>query len=280
MNTTWSAAGGYREPAWRWQRAQSLQARPNQPALKEDDRWVARASQFLQKTAGNTNSTKSSTKFGTSIGQATALFQESPSQRRWELQARLLTDESMAVIADRMTLPLETVRAFEALFFDVRGYLQFSDWIACKVLRFAYSPNSRAEAIGYAWMSFAYYGGIAALDIVLAATDNRQLPDEIRLRLGPDVEFETTRLLLRAKLAVAAHLAHTPRQLADLAVIQERLQKMECTASSDDSQNADRLRVMSRLNRMIGGSSNSAPQTVAVKQTININEPVIDTTAE
>jgi hypothetical protein len=37
---------------------------------------------------------------------------------------------------------------------------------------------------------------------------------------------------------------------------------------------------MSRLNRMIGGSSNAAPQTLAVKQTINISEPVIDKTAK
>jgi hypothetical protein len=226
--------------------------------MKRDD-WIVRAVQFLQSTAGG-KELATSPPNQAAIAESLRLFQELPSQRRWELQARLLTDAPLNEVARQIALPEDTVQAFEALFFAVRDDRTAHDWIACKVLKSFQAPTSREEALGRTWMFFAHSGGLAALEIVLAATTNRPLPQWILERLGPDTELASKRLICSAKLAVAAHVAQSPRELATVARIAEQMGRAASgTSTSSDSHDAKLLRVMARFNRILG-TSGTAPR--------------------
>jgi hypothetical protein len=259
MSQDVTAAEFTREPDWRWQRALILFRQKLRCGAKRDD-WIVRAVRFLQSTAGG-KELATSPPNQAAIAESLRLFQESPSQRRWELQARLLTDAPLNEVARQIALPEDTVQAFEALFFAVRDDRTAHDWIACKVLK-SFLAASREESLGRTWMFFAHSGGLAALEIVLAATTNRPLPQWILERLGPDTELAAKRLICSAKLAVAAHLAQSPRELATVARIAEQMRQTKPgPTSSSDSHDAKLLRVMARFDRILGNSGTTPRRT-------------------
>jgi hypothetical protein len=260
MSQDVTAADFTRQPDWRWQRALSLSKRKERCGRKCDN-WIVRAVQFLQSTAGG-KELATSPPNQVAIAESLRLFQESPSQRRRELQARLLTDAPLDEVARQIALPEDTVQAFEALFFAVRDHRTAHDWIASKVLKSFLAPTSREEAIGRTWMFFAHSGGLAALEIVLSATTNRPLPQWILDRLGPDTELASKRLICSARLAVAANLAQSPRELATLAGIAEQMRQTKPgPTSSSDSHDAKLLRVMARFDRILGNSGTAPRRT-------------------
>lgn len=111
-----------------------------------------------------------------------------------ELQARILTNERVSSIAQRLELPIAVVHTFETLFFDVRSRLTHSDWIDSAVI------GPRVDAwhlrdVRQLLLTTAYHGGINAFEKLIepfASTDwdsltssdffdrRRSIPVEVR----------------------------------------------------------------------------------------------------
>jgi hypothetical protein len=99
------------------------------------------------------------------------------------LEARLLTDESFAQIANRMGLGESAVRLYSDLFFDVRDRMQATLWVLKIILG---SPETRCkfnedgtltdEQRGLLYRLFAYYGGPLVLDAMVAGISGVTLP--------------------------------------------------------------------------------------------------------
>src|SRR4051794_3270112 len=62
------------------------------------------------------------------VWQAFQWFYAPDAAFRYELEARLLTDESIEELATRYQVDRAAIESFETLFFDVRGRRQCRDW--------------------------------------------------------------------------------------------------------------------------------------------------------
>ena len=108
--------------------------------------------------------------------------------RRQELEARLLTRESLEEIASKLGAHPKAIEYYASLFFDVRDALDHRDWVLLMIRnRMRYDEEcgcSRAEAErGYVMRLFGYVGGPLVLDALmnpLGATTPPQNADEIR----------------------------------------------------------------------------------------------------
>ncbi len=147
-----------RQPHWRWLLAQSYQECRRDPEVRQD-KWIGAAS----KKVFTLITVKSAAK-RKAIDQAEQIWEQS-GVTRWELEARLLTNQALSDVASAMDLPEMVVKAYEAVFFDVRAYLSKTDYIAGTVLQCdrEYYPSE----VGRIWQRFAYWGGVAVLETIL-----------------------------------------------------------------------------------------------------------------
>src|SRR5262249_54616531 len=110
-----------RPPDWRWLRAADLWEKGGQPSSHEADAWVRNALAFhrlLQQDRDLQKRTRLSALF-----QAHQLYCDE-SLRRWEVEARLLTDEPLAQIAAKCGSTPRVINAFEKVFFNVHDRLE------------------------------------------------------------------------------------------------------------------------------------------------------------
>src|SRR5262249_21936789 len=97
--------------------------------------------------------------------------------QRWEVQARILSRQTDDEIAAHSGLTPDTVRCFETLFFRVRDRLDAADWIAARVVGAGLWRGFAREELGRVWMAFGFWTGPRVLDVVIAVTRDRPLPD-------------------------------------------------------------------------------------------------------
>jgi hypothetical protein len=117
----------------------------------------------------------------------------------WELEAWLLTEEPPAAIAGRLGLSVGSVRAYEALFYNVRdrrdadGFLRH---VAIGAIPIRGLPPRRIDLL---WKLAAFHGGARVLDALVAPVRElfeRRLPlpgvaDLVGLVLGGRLDAET-----------------------------------------------------------------------------------------
>jgi hypothetical protein len=84
-----------------------------------------------------------------------------------ELEARVLCNSPPELIAERCGLTADVVRAFEAVFFDVRHLLEASGYIFHQVIGRPIIDGFSPDDMGCVWKFFAYLRGQHALEILL-----------------------------------------------------------------------------------------------------------------
>ncbi len=218
-----------RSPAWRWLRAVDLADSDRRVVQGSDDKHVRAAVRFvraLELVRSDRVKARLARRFP-ALHAAHALYAAGPSWPRWELEARLLTDESFDRIGDRLGLSGATVEAYHDVFFDVRGRLDTYDWVAHHVLGRKVRVGLTEDDIDLVLKLYAYQGGVVVLDDLLAYY--REPPD-------PSVRTEVldadARAALRAKLMIRSSIlarglpADGPSALRWVDVLQRAVDKL------------------------------------------------------
>jgi hypothetical protein len=164
-----------RSPSWRAERAVYLAERLPQPFRlgREDDFYVRSLWRYLTelREAGDDHKQRSSVRheFST-VYQAQQLRFNQDHLRRSILEARLLTEESFATIAERYGVEAALIEHYEQLFFAVRDRLESRDWIhkvigaPSLVCGNDESRDCLERRRGVLYRIIAYRGGSTALD--------------------------------------------------------------------------------------------------------------------
>jgi hypothetical protein len=156
---------------------------------------------------------------------------------RWEVEARLLARQTDEEIAARCGLDPHTVRSFEAIFFCVRDRLHASDWVTFQAVRGGPWNSFAGDQPGTLWRAVAYSGGPLLLDLVIAVTTGRPLPDSIRASFASfsgNAAHEEARLRLRCKLTLALMTARSPAEVKAVVEAREQLRRLDGEARTGD----------------------------------------------
>lgn len=95
--------------------------------------------------------------------------------QRTVLEARILADQPVEEIAERMQLERNTIATYEALFIDVRPYLRCTEWISQEVLKDNSSWGVNQYDVTGLWRSFAYQYGVEPLEHLLTGVTRAAL---------------------------------------------------------------------------------------------------------
>ena len=198
-----------REPHWRWEVSNNF-LRYSQDVRIVADPWLL--------TAWNVRRTPSSPP-GTRgfYARAARDIWLDNSQIRWELEARILLNQSRQEIADVMVLPAKVILAYERLFFDVRERLAAKDYIVGYVLK-RQEPLT-PQHVGRIWAFFAYFGGVFVLEDLVAHYRELQLTDYSYLLAEPEPRADLTPLHAAIERALLVELTRDLDLLTSLAKI-------------------------------------------------------------
>jgi hypothetical protein len=221
-----------------------------------DDEWVDLARRVERALRhGHTNEEcRRLTRRYPHIMAALHLAEDPSSTQTWELKARLLTDEPLAKIAERMTLPLATVEAFEALFFNVRGHLHARAWIATQVIGPGLWVGFEKAELGKVWMTLAYQGGPCVLEVVMAVTLDRELPPWLLADCKGDRRLSEAELRFGVKRLAAALTQQSTRAWQALLRLHTKKRQLEGRDAAIDDVMGDFLALVERIRKVPSGS--------------------------
>ena len=228
-------------PDWRWTRAGQPQS--NYPKNESDD-WIARTRALRGDPKGEANFPD--------LRQAIELQREAEPRRRNEVQSLLLTRMPFSDIAERCRLPLKTVEAFAALFFDVRDRLRARDWIFLRAIGCGPWNGFGGEMPGGIWRYAAFTGGVDVFDAVHAVTLNRPIPDRLLPSNSSDRRVAKARLRVATELWIALVTAKTDADVANVLEIRRQLQALERKQNSHLADDADVFGTMEHFLLTIG----------------------------
>jgi len=126
----WLPDSFYRQPNWRWLRAEYLIATGRRMNARIDDEWVSTARKVLQG-----HRTESASKVAAVRAAREIQFGKPAVKEEWE--ARLLTEEPLECLAERFAVPTIVVEAFSELFFAVRSMRKATDWLLARAIGFS-----------------------------------------------------------------------------------------------------------------------------------------------
>src|SRR5207302_1211707 len=130
-------------------------------------------------------------------------------------------------IAGRVGLPAAVVEAYEAAFFAVRGMRQATDWLLIQAV--GYCPfGGFTEPLPWAgWRLAGFTGGPLLVDLVIAATAGRPLPDGFVTEAGPRGAYAAARSRLLARLWMWSMAAVTDEEFAHVVKVRQRLRDLD-----------------------------------------------------
>jgi hypothetical protein len=183
----------FKEPAWRWRRAEYLFEHGRLP-LPLDDALTREAWLFRRALEGcRTDADRDQLAGFPALAEAHAVYSGEP-LRRAELEARLLAGGDGGTIAQTMGLSPSCVAAYHDLYFEVRPHLNAPGYILGVVLgggRIFYAPNPADQVL--LLKLFGYGLGGLGVDAFL---DYLRDPPTIPARLD-DLDLPTLRRLCR-----------------------------------------------------------------------------------
>ena len=157
--------------------------------------------------------------------EAFALYQ-SQGQFVWELEAHILAGQTDDGIEAAMAVPAAVVEAYEHAFFDVRRRLEAEDYIfAVAIGRSNFGGHDESDLKGL-WAHFGYSAGPRILELVMAVSLGRPLP-EWALREAPSAaDAELLELRIKAML-IAETGPLTPAKLKKLKVVRVQIDELQ-----------------------------------------------------
>ena len=133
---------------------------------------------------------------------------------RWELQARIVANESAEAIAQRMTLPQSLVEQYEAAHFDVRSRLIHCSVVLREIIGAPINDVWMPSEVARFWMWLGFTYSASTLDEVIPpflALDDKLRLLGLRAYLHPACDVcEQFRILVAAKLVPAAATLSEP----------------------------------------------------------------------
>lgn len=206
----------FRRPCWRWDFAQQLHAKGARFNYR-DDRWVAAARKYLAHCDKVLAKKRVRNSKEINLVRGALAIQEGPAERRWLAEAAILASETPEQVAARCDAPVATIEAFEALFFDVRPWLGYRDWITARVFDGLRPERLREGYPGSVAKLFAYRGGPLVLDAVHAVVSGGPFPawcehnaasDDAQLRVSVELAMRMTAAVYPAEIAELCRLKH------------------------------------------------------------------------
>jgi hypothetical protein len=136
---------------------------------------------------------------------AYAIYQAAASFQRWEIEARLLTDESFAQIAAKCASDGQSIEVYHATFFDVRERLRTEGYVLHQVLGPRVHAGLTEADVDVLLKTYAHAGGSHTVDaLVRYYREPPTLPERPETLEPGELQELRTKLLIKAAI-----LAHT-----------------------------------------------------------------------
>ena len=208
---------------WRWLRAGVLAPTRRRLDPRIDDDWVAHARIVRRACARWPAATKGNL---SAISAAGELWGGAGSEVRSALEARLLTPLPIQRVAEVCGLCADVVEAYHAVFFDVRPRLSATDWLLREAVRWRPTTHLGVPEMGQLWKYLALVGGEKVLEVAIAVTTGRALPEWLTDSFHNSA-LDEAQVRLKVKLSLSAMTVNTPQAWKAVAAIRKRLRKLE-----------------------------------------------------
>jgi hypothetical protein len=251
----------FRRPDWRWLRVLKMADRYPTPgrASKRDDKWVKAARNFLLRWRSKETDEEREDLWLEQPGlfYAYDLFARQPSEPEGAmfLEARLLARQTPEYIAECMGTIPDTIRWYEALFFNVSDKLHQRDWITARVLLPALMKNHDHSGSKYdedialpfkdsivarpfldaSLKLFAYFGGVHIIDVMITGfQQGKPLASPEDMANWFDNHMSTT---VRRRVSQAAMQFEINKyNITELLTVHTRIMEIERSEESQDQQ--------------------------------------------
>jgi hypothetical protein len=227
-------ADPFRQVDWRWRLAVALLdgGKPLSPA---NDRAVREAAAFLQAWRGcqdEPDRLRLALDMPALYG-AHQLYLAADTFAKWEVEARLLTDEPYAQIAEKCGRDPQVIEAYHETFFCVRDRLHAEGYVLHQVI----GPKAHAgltEAdVDVILKLYAYAGGPLVVDALVRYYREPPIVPE-RPELLPSAELQELRTKLLLKASILAHtLPANASGLKKMAVLAEAVKVIRSALRTD-----------------------------------------------
>lgn len=215
----WLPGSFRRRPEWRWLRAEFLAATRRRRDPRIDDDWVVDARTTLRNRGCGQPKVAA-------VEAAREIWTGDPAVKG-ELEALLLTAEPFDRVAGRFGLPASVVEAYAAVFFAVRPMRRATDWLLTRAVGYSPFRGFTGPQPAAAWKLAALAGGPVLLDVVIAATTGRPLPEGFLKGTGRRRAYEDARIRLLAEMWVASMSATTDEEFARVAADRQQLRDLD-----------------------------------------------------
>jgi hypothetical protein len=211
----------FRSPDWRWCAACSLHDRIRQRQRrirKSDPDWLAPLVGLAELVNPSGGRRRRRTRLVTPELVAAHRLYETNSAIRWELEARLLARQSDEEISAASGTPPAVVATFGRFFFDVRNRLAAADCILIKVIGHDPLRGFEETDLRGLWQYFAFMAGPKMLELVMAVTLDRPLPDWVVEEAPDPASIEQLRTSTKLAILATRRFSGDPRKLLTLRV--------------------------------------------------------------
>lgn len=224
----------FRPTDWRWEKAILMREDPRTASLlrHQDDDWTRKAKKFqlAYATASSDYDHLLLMRRWPSLAEAYAIRHQDDEKRllRYEIEARLLSDDPFERVSERVGVSPDVVIWYEKLFFNVRDRLSHRGWVAHCVLGESAHAGLTERDYDVLWKMFGYIGGGYVLDAVIdRRTDLPQPegPGQVRGWFGDDIEQVST-IKMDLAMRIAAVNSYTIEKIAEIYQRFRELQKM------------------------------------------------------
>lgn len=176
----------WRPVDWRWQRALRLQQKEFRRNNRFDDLDILNAVKFVDASRYSDGDRSRSTILALrhpDMYWAVDMFNNADAAWRYEVEARILANESIAEISSRMNMRPGAMEVYERLFYDVRPRLKHSSYILHIAIGPALHKGLRESDYHLIWKYYAFTYGPRMLDAVIQqaiAPGRPRTADEVR----------------------------------------------------------------------------------------------------
>jgi hypothetical protein len=199
-------ADPFRPVDWRWWLAADLLDR-SEPLSEADDNAVREATSFLRawrSCQDDVDRQRLALDMPALYG-AHQLYRAADAFAKWEVEARLLTEESYAQIAEKCGSDPQVIAAYHETFFCVRDRPQAEGYVLHQVIGLKAHAGLTEADVDVILKLYAYAGGPLVVDaLVRYYRDPPTVPDRPELLPSDELQELRTKLLLKASI-----LAHT-----------------------------------------------------------------------
>jgi hypothetical protein len=186
VNPAYVRMDPFRPAASRWERADKLIFFGDRPKSR-DDKLTRQVYQY-QQSIGGRDCPPTCPKPRFALLRAAHQIYSDNGELRWEIEARLLSRQSIDEVARRLDLAPDLLVLYEQVFFTCLDRIDCSDWILINFIGNGPSSGFSPHDWRGIWRWVGYFGGPHALDLVVAATSkvprqHNYTADELRWAL-------------------------------------------------------------------------------------------------